>query len=176
MTAPFSAWAAPAAAPSPSAGGAYGPIAYSWWWIVVGVLLVAAAVAAVLLAAGWFARRRKAKAERPMTLAKARSLALGQVEAAERRHAAGETTLRGLHVELAAAVRGYAKNIAGVDATVLSLTELRLIPALAPVAGAIARYYQPEFAPLPQAEAGASVAHARTLVETWAGASPAVPG
>ena len=156
----------------------YGPVAYSWWWTLVAGL-------ALLVVAGWIvgvvlATRRRGAPDlppRPPELhagpgdqfAAVRPVYLSRVDAVERRFLAGELDPRGLHLELSAVVRDFATVRRGVDASVLTLTELRRVEGTRRLAGLIETYYRPAFAQNGAAGAStdAAIDGARRVISQW---------
>jgi hypothetical protein len=165
----------------------YAPVLYSGWWAVLGVALV-------LLVAGWvvFALRstRASAEERALPSAPRgpsgpydpyaglRAEFEGRLEAVEARYLAGELDERALHLALSKEVRGFASGRLGVDASVLTLSEIERLTGAQHLTRLIARYYRPSFAERPDdlsrdhaqsaaPEGRESIDRARTVVRTW---------
>ena len=156
----------------------YGPVTYSWWWTLVGGLAIAAVVTWIVVV---LVRTRPGGAPplpppppalmaRPGdAFATVRPVYLAKVDAVERRYTAGELDARGLHLELSAVVRDFATIRRGVDATVLTLSEIRRIEGARRLAGLIETYYRPSFARYGTdgASTGAAVEGARRVIRQW---------
>lgn len=156
----------------------YAPVTYSWWVPTIGVALMLLAIAWVVIAV-LLTRRRPATtlpppppqlAARPGDpFAAARPVYLARVDALERRFAAGELDARALHLELSAVVRDFATVRQGLDARVLTLSELRRLTGTRRLAALIETYYRPAFAQ--DGPAGASperaVTGARRVISQW---------
>jgi hypothetical protein len=128
-----------------------GPVVYSWWWVVLGVLAMAAVVGYLLWA---FRSTRPARDPVPDyglpyrvddRFAHVRPVYLARVDAVEQRYRAGDLDARGLHLELSAVVRDFATVRRGVDASVLTLSELRRVQGTRRLAALIESYYRPAF-------------------------------
>lgn len=127
------------------------PVVYNPWWLVLG-LLAMLAVAGYL----WWAvrsTRPEPRPEDPRALparvgdrfAEVRPVYLARVDAVEARFRAGELDARGVHLELSAVVRDFATVRRGVDASVLTLSELRRVQGTRRLAALIESYYRPAF-------------------------------
>ena len=151
------------------------PVTFSWWWDLV-------AAAAVLLVIGWIVavlvltRRRTPEPDLEALLgpygdrfATVRPLYLEQVDAVERRYRDGELDVRGLHLALSAVVRDFATVRRGVDARVLTLSDLRRLDGARHLAGLIETYYRPAFAQggAPEIHPEQSIHGARTVISQW---------
>ncbi|EGQ76208.1 hypothetical protein [Actinomyces sp. oral taxon 448] len=168
------------------------PVLMPMWMIVV-------AVAGLILVAAWLLRsllvtRRDQSREVgdiPMAPSE-RGQWVERVETAARRFTAGETDLRGLHLELASAVRGFAAARSGEDITTVTVREildmsattgpddvedrLRLVRRhrrpldanpLGHVGELLAVWEQPSFDRDPEAAAEEAVSEAREVVTRW---------
>ncbi len=158
----------------------YDPVLYSWWVTVLGVVLVALAVAYVVWAVR-FTRRRPEHDEPPPPapprrlgpyedpFAELRPVYLGKVDALEQRFVAGELDARALHLELSAVVRDFGTVRRGVDARVLTLSELRRIEGTRRLANLIETYYRPAFARYGSLGASSEKAldGARRVISQW---------
>lgn len=155
----------------------YGPVALSGWWTVVGVGVMLLAIAWVVIALR-ISRRRlnvppppppSVPARRNDTFAAVRPIYLARVDAAEARFDAGELDARGLHLELSAIVRDFATVRRGVNARVLTLSELRRVDGAKRLASLIESYYRPAFARYGGAGASVekSLAGARRVISQW---------
>lgn len=129
-----------------------GPVVYSWWWVVLGLVAMAAVVGYLV----WAVRSTR-QAPQPARVgglprrvgdrfAEVRPVYLARVDAVERRFLAGELDARGLHLELSAVVRDFATVRRGVDASVLTLSDLRRVDGTRRLAALIESYYRPAFA------------------------------
>lgn len=139
------------------------PVEYALWVpaVAIGlVLLVAAWVAWVL----WWTSRRRGQAEARVT---ARERFLGQVDAAYAGYHDGVLDLRGLHLQLAAALRAYASEEIGTDVRAWTAGRMSEDRRLGPVGTLLARWEQPSFAPRSDAEARAAADAAREVVDRW---------
>lgn len=168
------------------------PVLMPMWMIVV-------AVAGLILVAAWLLRsllvtRRDQSREVgdiPMAPSE-RGQWVERVETAARRFTAGETDLRGLHLELASAVRGFAAARSGEDITTATVREildmsattgpddvedrLRLVRRhrrpldanpLGHVGELLAVWEQPSFDRDPEAAVEEAVSEAREVVTRW---------
>jgi hypothetical protein len=128
-----------------------GPVVYSWWWLVLGLLAMVAVVAYL----AWAFRRTRPR-PRPVTdgalpyrvgdrFAEVRPVYLARVDAVEQRYRRGDLDARGLHLELSAVVRDFATVRRGVNASVLTLSELRRVQGTRRLAALIESYYRPAF-------------------------------
>lgn len=155
-----------------------GPVAFAWWVLPLGLALL-------LLAVGWVVAvlvttRRRAEPGPPPPppavharpgdrFATVRPLYLARVDEVERRFDAGELDARGVHLELSAVVRDFATIRRGVDARVLTLSELRRIDGAKRLATLIESYYRPSFARF--GTVGASTENAlqgaRRVISQW---------
>ncbi|MHA7134693.1 hypothetical protein [Oerskovia turbata] len=165
----------------------YTPVLYSGWWAVLGVGLV-------LLVAGWvvFAlvstrasaeERNQSSASRGPSgpfdpYAGLRAEFESRLATVEARYLAGELDERALHLTLSKEVRGFASGRLGVDASVLTLSEIERLTGAQHLTSLVARYYRPSFAEHPDApaqgdaqsqapEGRESIDRARTVVRTW---------
>ncbi|MDN4646329.1 hypothetical protein [Arthrobacter sp. PsM3] len=163
-------------------GDFFGPLGYSGWfpWTALGLLvLVAAWYAFVFLST----RRRPAAqdAARPVPFAapdldRLRRDYLQRIDAVDREAAAGTRTSRSSHQELSLLIRSFVRDASGVDATRMTLAELRAEgpPAgnqptrgLPAAADAIAAMYPAEFAALPAPGVPDAARTAREVVRSW---------
>lgn len=163
----------------------YAPVLYSGWWAALGAFLL-------LLVVGWivFAFLSTRASAEEKSLAPARRPPSGahdpyadlradlerQLDAVEQRYLAGELDERGLHLALSKEVRRFASGRLGVDASVLTLSEIEHMTGAQHLTRLIARYYRPSFAEddgTPYPEAGGttsgrdSIDRARSVVRTW---------
>lgn len=152
------------------------PVTYSWWWDLV-------AAAAVLIVVAWIVfvlvstRRRPPDEDDPLLLmamtgdrfAAVRPVYLKKIDAVEERYRDGELDVRALHLELSAVVREFATIRRGVDASVLTLSDLRRLEGTRHLAGLIETYYRPAFSRdgAPHVQPEASIHGARTVVSQW---------
>ncbi|MFJ4108836.1 hypothetical protein [Oerskovia enterophila] len=166
----------------------YAPVLYSGWWGALGVLLL-------LLVVGWIvfaflstraSAEEKAQPPAPRLptgpydpYAGLRAEFEAHLDAVEQRYLAGELDERGLHLALSKEVRGFASGRLGVDASVLTLSEIERMTGTQHLTRLIARYYRPSFAeydvdPLTLLDEHGvtptgrdSIDRARTVVRTW---------
>ncbi|MEK8227145.1 hypothetical protein NKG05_15325 [Oerskovia sp. M15] len=101
------------------------------------------------------------------------------LDAVEQRYLAGDLDERTLHLALSKEVRGFASGRLGVDASVLTLSEIEHMTGTQHLTRLIARYYRPSFAEydvdpsLLRDEQGGtrtgkdSIDRARSVVRTW---------
>jgi hypothetical protein len=148
---------------------------YDWWWWLA-LPLFAALLVAWILVSRRLARVPDAPAvDVPAAPAPFRprpdagALALARIDEVERRVAEGELEPRSAHVELSAIVREFARDRTGVDASAMTLSELRA-RHLDRVADVVAGFYPIAFAPRAPADVDVAVARARGLV-----ADPSAP-
>ena len=124
-------------------GDFFGPLEYSAWvpWAALGLLVLVAAWYAYV-----FLSTRRRSAGRPAVIAPApgatsvpdlarlRRDYLERIDAVDREAAAGPRTGRSSHQELSLLIRSFVRDASGVDATRMTLAELRAVGA----AGAVA--------------------------------------
>ena len=153
------------------------PVLYSWWVPVVGVLLIALVIAYLV----WSVRSTRRRPEDRMPpqpprsmyggdpFAAVRPVYLARVDALERRYTAGGLDARALHLELSALVRDFASVRGGMDARVLTLSDLRRIQGTGRLASLIETYYRPAFARYGAIGASTeqAVAGARRVISQW---------
>lgn len=168
------------------------PVLMPVWLVIVGVVALSAA-AAVILRAFLVTRRDTARTVGDIPMAASeRSQWVRRVDAAAARYRSGELDLRGLHLELAGALRGFATARSGEDivsATVLEILDmadttgprsilerLRRVRAsrrpldanpLGHVGELLAVWEQPSFDRDPDAAADAAIGEAREVVTRW---------
>ena len=165
----------------------YAPVLYSGWWAALGVLLL-------LLVVGWvvFAVLSTRASAQEKALSAPPDLVSGpydpyaglraefesRLAGVEQRYLAGELDERALHLALSREVRGFASGRLGVDASVLTLSEIERLTGAQHLTRLIARYYRPSFAeddgePSAHREQGVSpggresIDRARSVVRTW---------
>ena len=153
------------------------PVLYSWWVPVVGVLLIALVIAYLVWAVRSTRRRPEDRLPPPPPramhggdpFAAVRPVYLAKVDVLERRYTAGELDARALHLELSALVRDFASVRRGMDARVLTLSELRRIQGTKRLASLIETYYRPAFARYGTVGASTeqAVAGARRVISQW---------
>lgn len=163
-------------------GDFFGPLDYSAWfpWAALGLLiLVAAWYALVILCT----RRRPVAQDAAQTgpvaapdLARLRRDYLQRIDAVDREVTAGTRTSRSSHQELSLLIRSFVRDASGLDATRMTLAELRAAgqeaadqPArgLPAAADAIAAMYPAEFALLPAPGVPDAARTAREVVRSW---------
>lgn len=158
----------------------YDPVLYSWWVPVLGAVLMTLAVAYVVWAVRHTRRRPEHDAPPPPPpqrrlgpyddpYAGVRPVYLAKVDALEARYVAGELDARSLHLELSAVVRDFGSVRRGVDARVLTLSELRRIEGARRLANLIETYYRPAFARYGTVGASSeqALAGARRVISQW---------
>ncbi|MET3950421.1 hypothetical protein [Arthrobacter sp. UYEF36] len=168
-------------------GDFFGPLEYSAWfpWAALGLLVLAAA---------WYGyvfrstRRRPAARQAGQTpvlppayaapdLAGLRRDYLQRIDAVDREAAAGTRSSRSSHQELSLLIRSFVRDAAGVDATRMTLAELRAAGAAVAVgpaahgvpaaADAVAALYPAEFAAGPASGVPDAARAAREVVRSW---------
>lgn len=165
-------------------GDFFGPLAYSAWfpWAGLGLLLLVAAWYAYILRS---TRRRPAAQRAPQApeppavgvpdLARLRRDYLQRIDAVDREAAAGTRSGRSSHQELSLLIRSFVRDASGVDATRMTLAELRAAgPAAGPAAHgvpaaaeAIAVLYPAAFAVGPASGVPDAARAAREVVRSW---------
>ena len=171
-------------------GDFFGPLEYSAWfpWAALGLLVLVAAWSAYLFRS---TRRRPAgqqsgPAPAPPAAVAAPDLArlrrgyLERIDAVDREAAAGTRSGRSAHQELSLLIRSFVRDASGVDATRMTLAELRAVGAVGPVdaagqaahgvpaaADAIAALYPAAFAAGPASGAADAARTAREVVRSW---------
>lgn len=145
------------------------PIGYGDALLVVGIVLLVLVVATILLVA-LLRGRRPAPAStlvRPGGLAGIKADHHARISAIEAEFAAGTLSARRAHHRLSAVVRDFGRAVSGIDAPVMTLTELQSV-SLPTVATAVAEYYPAAFEPQERTEISTAVARARQVIESWA--------
>lgn len=144
------------------------PADYSTWVWVLGLVLL------VLIAAWyWFVfhhtRRRPAPTGGTGTdrFASVRTAALEQVDAAEGRYREGESTMRGLHLDLNHILREFASGRLRMDASSLTVHELARLEGTDRLVGLLQEYQEPAFAADSDAQALAATQNARAVISQW---------
>lgn len=161
-------------------GDFFGPLEYSAWlpWAALGLLVLIAA---------WFAfvfrsTRRRPAGQQPVEapeppavavpdLARLRRDYLQRIDAVDREAAAGTRSGRSSHQELSLLIRSFVRDASGVDATRMTLAELRAVgPAAHGVpaaAEAIAALYPAAFSAGPASGVPDAARAAREVVSSW---------
>lgn len=142
----------------------------SGWWLGVAVLLVLLVAAFGVTRAVIYYRgiqvppplRRLFPARRS-----ARQQFFSDVCALQKRADASQISVRATAQELGFLVRGFATTVTGIDATHLTLRELKSRPRLRPAAAVIARLYEAEFDREHEASVGDELREARRMAEQW---------
>ena len=144
------------------------PVDYSAWVWVLGLVLL------VLIGAWyWFVfhhtRRRPAPTGGTGTdrFASVRTAALEQVDAAEGRYREGESTMRGLHLDLNHILREFASGRLRMDASSLTVHELARLEGTDRLVGLLQEYQEPAFAADSDAQALAATQNARAVISQW---------
>lgn len=146
--------------------GFYAPLQYGSQWMWLGILL------SVLLAAviAWLLRParkvRRTPAVRPADMSTLRSRYLAAIDALVADAAAGRVPEREAHQRLSLLLRGFAGEVRGINATHMTLAELRE-HGLGAVAEGVAGMYPAEFAAATQSTVERSAVLARQVVHTW---------
>lgn len=143
------------------------PIGFGTAWLVIGVVLIVLVIATILVILLVRARKRSASAQLPLGgLAGLRAEYHARITAIEAEFAEGRLSARAAHHRLSAVVRQYGRAVSGVDAPVMTLTELQSSP-LPTVTAAIAEYYPASFESADRNEISSAVAKARQVIESW---------
>lgn len=158
------------------------PVPYAGWVPVLGVVLIVLAVAWVcwVLLSRWLVRGVRAPeppapgpvlalVPGPDPFAAIRPVYLARVDEVQRRFGAGELDGRGLHLALSAVVRDFGAVRTGIDASRMTLREIRAVGATAHLARLVESYYRPAFArdAARTADVGAALSGARWVIGTW---------
>ncbi len=152
--------------------GYFGPAQYPHFpvYLVVGILLLA-------LVVGWYVfvvRFSRSRFPRPVVAGPAprpdlpalRAKYLAMIDEVESEHRAGRLPERALASRLSLLLRFFAFESSGVDAQVMTLTDLRQA-ALPAVTGAVEQYYPPAFQKRHPGDPAGAVATAREVVRSW---------
>ena len=136
------------------------PFAYSAYWYAIGLGLILLAILLRWLF-NWIFKR---KVESPLRADKLYRETMQQIDNADQSYRNRQLDLRTLHQKLSKEVRQYVQKMDGLRAQSMVYDELcrKARPDLADLIG---DYYGPEFAYAPQADAAASVAKAKSLVD-----------
>jgi hypothetical protein len=151
--------------------GFFGPAQYERFvlYLVVGVLLLA-------LIAAWYVfvvRFSRSRVPRPVVAGVARvdlgtlqSKYAGMIDEVELDSAAGRLSERAVHSRLSLLLRFFAFEASGVDAQVMTLSDLRAsrLPA---VTGAVEQYYPPAVRQQHPGDTSAALQTAREVVWSW---------
>ncbi|MBF4634340.1 hypothetical protein ITJ38_08000 [Agreia pratensis] len=143
------------------------PIGYGSSWLVIGIALIVVVIATILVII--LVRARKRSSSQPLPpggLAGLRAEYHARITEIEAEFAAGGLSARSAHHRLSAVVRQYARAVSGVDAPVMTLTELQSSP-LPTVTAAIAEYYPASFESADRSEISSAVVRARQVIESW---------
>ncbi|MCU1527492.1 MAG: hypothetical protein JWP75_1255 [Frondihabitans sp.] len=152
--------------------GFFGPAQYEHFvlYLLLGLGLVALIVAWYVFVVRFSRTRLPHPAVvRGPSRAELRELKLkytGLIDEVDAEFRAGRLTERAVHGRLSLLLRFFAYEASGVDAQVMTLTDLRAarIPR---VAGAVEGYYPPAFQQQHPGDPAAAVATAREVVTTW---------
>ena len=165
-------------------GDFFGPLEYSAWfpWAALGLLVLIAAWYTYLVrstrgrpAAQQATRTPEPPAVAVPDLARLRRDYLQRIDAVDREAAAGTRSGRSSHQELSLLIRSFVRDASGVDATRMTLAELRAVgPSAGPpahgvpaAADAIAALYPAEFAAGPASGVPDAARAAREVVRSW---------
>lgn len=145
------------------------PVQYSWWVWALGLLLLA-------LVAAWYWWVARISRPRDSSgrgrgshdpYAALRAEYLGEVDAAYERYTGGESDLRALHLDYNHIMRQFASQRAGVDASSLTVSELRQLEHSDALVMLLEDYQEPAFAAASDAQALAATEQAREVIRTW---------
>ncbi|HKU03252.1 MAG TPA: hypothetical protein VJQ80_10625 [Arthrobacter sp.] len=152
--------------------GFYGPLQYSEAWMWCGAALLA-------LVAGWyvfvFATTRTAAHSTPGRAGSRSALTdlpglkaayLQRIHDVEQEAAAGNLDARAAHQQVSLLLRGFVRDVTGVDATRMTHQDLARHP-LPAAAHVIEALYPAEFGPGPLPSVAALAARAAEAVRTW---------
>jgi hypothetical protein len=152
--------------------GFFGPAQYPHFpvYLAAGILLLA-------LVAGWYVfviRFSRGRLPRTVVagpvprpdLPALRAKYLAMIAEVESEHRAGRLSERAVASRLSLLLRFFAFESSGVDAQVMTLTDLRSAD-LPSVTGAVAQYYPPAFREQHPGDPDAAVATAREVVLSW---------
>lgn len=144
------------------------PIGYGSGWLVVAIVIVVVVIATILLVLLVRTRRRAAApgSTGPGGLAGLKADYHARISAVEAEFAAGDLSARRAHHRLSAVVRAFGRAVTGVDAPVMTLTELQS-SSLPAVTVAVAEYYPASFESAEGTEISSAVARARQVIESW---------
>jgi hypothetical protein len=144
------------------------PIGYSSIWTVIGIVLLVLVVLAVLAIAfvRLPGRARSIQPPAPHAFAALKTDYHGRISAIEADFVGGEISARTAHQRLSAVVRSFGRAVSGVDAPVMTLTELQSA-SLPQVTVAVAEYYPASFEAAAASEISPAVARARQVIESW---------
>jgi hypothetical protein len=143
------------------------PIGYDGAWLVVGIVIVGLVVVTILLILLVRIRRRPAPTPMPPGgLAGVKADYHDRVSAIEAEFVAGTLSARGAHHRLSAVVRSFGRTVSGIDAPVMTLTELQQ-SSLPQVTAAVAEYYPASFEVEDRSEISSAVLRARQVIESW---------
>ena len=153
--------------------GFFGPWQYPLWvlWLVLGLLALMLVVAWYVWVHRFTARRlppteRDRLRERPVDPQEVQARyerLLDEVEGAWRDGRLGD---RAVHARLSLLVRFHAHELAGVDAHVMTLEDLREA-RLPQLSGAVEQWYPPAFRPEHPGDPQQAIATARQVVRSW---------
>ncbi|ROQ41263.1 hypothetical protein EDF46_0639 [Frondihabitans sp. PhB188] len=152
--------------------GFFGPAQYDRFvlYLVIGVLLVALLVA-------WYVflvRFSRTRFPRPVVDGPKPRVELGLLQAkygamideVNALSETGELSERAVHSRLSLLLRFFASEASGIEAQVMTLSDLRSAP-LPRVTGAVEQYYPPAFQKQHPGDPAAAVATAREVVRSW---------
>lgn len=145
------------------------PIGYGGGWLVVGIVIVVVVIAVIVLLLLLVRTRRRAATPLPAQpggLAGVKAEYHGRVSAIEAEFAAGTLSARAAHHRLSAVVRAFGRAVSGIDAPVMTLTELQSA-SLPTVTAAVAEYYPASFESADSSEISSAVLRARQVIESW---------
>lgn len=151
-----------------------------WGWTWLGIGLVFGVVAWWVFATIFAARRAKPlpdapevpKAMAPLALtgdpyAPLRAFFQRRLDGIEKRWEAGELDNRTVHLELSGQLRNFASQRVGVEASSLTLAEIRGTGAIRRILPIIRKFHEPSFARESEADPRESIEQARRVVAEW---------
>lgn len=151
--------------------GFFGPAQYEYFvvYLLIGFGFLAL-IAAWYVFVVRFSRTRLPRpviaTARPRELRRLQQKYLSLIDEVDSEFRAGRLSERGLASRLSLLLRFFAHESSGVDAQVMTLTDLRSA-RLPEVTGAVEQFYPPAFREQHEGDPGAAVATAREVVTTW---------
>ncbi|MEW1953318.1 hypothetical protein [Terrabacter sp. NPDC080008] len=150
--------------------GFYAPDPYAarWLWVGVGILALIALWYAFVW---WSTRERTVPAPRPVAtdrVAALRAEYTRRIDAVLARAAAGEISQRRAHQQLSVLVRHFVQEVSGIEAPMMTLTELTERGSrLTPVSEVVGALYPGEFGPRETATLAGAGTVAKQVVARW---------
>lgn len=152
--------------------GFFGPAQYDRFvlYLVLGLLLLALVVAwyvfVVRFSRTRFPRPEAEPAPPRIDIRRLQQKYSGLIDEVEAESVAGRLDERAVHSRLSQLLRYFASEASGVEAQVMTLSDLRRAP-LPTVTRAVAQYYPPAFQQQYPGDPHAAVAEAREVVSSW---------